>query len=99
MRRILYEKAGHFEQFGLKVEGLSYDFAKVQDYKSGVVSKNSAGVSYLMKKNKVTVFNGFGKIAGKGKSRSFLRRRQKGNGRSEKYHHRDRFGRPPDSGI
>ena len=35
----LYEKAGHFEQFGLKVEGLSYDFAKVQDYKAGVVSK------------------------------------------------------------
>ena len=63
----LYEKAGHFEQFGLKVEGLSYDFGKVQEYKSGVVSKNSAGVSYLMKKNKVTVFNGFGKIAGKGK--------------------------------
>ncbi|MBS1793556.1 MAG: dihydrolipoyl dehydrogenase [Acidobacteria bacterium] len=63
----LYEKAGHFEQFGLKVEGLSYDFAKVQEYKSGVVAKNSAGVSYLMKKNKVTVFNGFGKIVGKGK--------------------------------
>ncbi|HEY0460382.1 MAG TPA: dihydrolipoyl dehydrogenase [Pyrinomonadaceae bacterium] len=63
----LYEKAGHFEQFGLKVEGLSYDFEKVQKYKSDVVSKNSAGVSYLMKKNKVTVFNGFGKILGKGK--------------------------------
>ena len=63
----LYEKAQHFENFGLKVEGLSYDFAKVQDYKSGVVAKNSAGVSYLMKKNKVTVFNGFGKITGKGK--------------------------------
>lgn len=63
----LYEKAGHFEQFGLKVEGLSYDFEKVQKYKSDVVAKNSAGVSYLMKKNKVTVFNGFGKITGKGK--------------------------------
>lgn len=63
----LYEKAGHFEQFGLKVEGLSYDFEKVQKYKSDVVAKNSAGVSYLMKKNKVTVFNGFGKILGKGK--------------------------------
>ncbi|CAN5845308.1 dihydrolipoyl dehydrogenase [soil metagenome] len=63
----LYEKAGHFEQFGLKVEGLSYDFKKVQEYKSGVVNKNAAGVTYLMKKNKVTVFNGFGKILGKGK--------------------------------
>lgn len=63
----LYQKAGHFEDFGLKVEGLSFDFEKVQKYKSDVVAKNSAGVSYLMKKNKVTVFNGFGKIAGKGK--------------------------------
>lgn len=63
----LYEKAGHFENYGLKVEGLSYDFEKVQKYKSDVVAKNSAGVSYLMKKNKITVFNGFGKITGKGK--------------------------------
>ena len=63
----LYEKAGHFEQYGLKVENLSFDWSGVQKYKSDVVAKNSAGVSYLMKKNKVTVFNGFGKIAGKGK--------------------------------
>ena len=48
----LYQKAGHFEDFGLSVENLSYDWSKVQDYKSGVVSKNSAGVSYLMKKSK-----------------------------------------------
>lgn len=63
----LYEKAGHFEQFGLKVDNLSYDWSGVQKYKSDVVTKNSAGVSYLMKKNKITVFNGFGKITGKGK--------------------------------
>ena len=62
----LYEKAGHFEQFGLKVENLSFDWSGVQKYKSDVVAKNSAGVSYLMKKNKITVFNGFGKITGKG---------------------------------
>ncbi len=63
----LYEKAGHFEQFGLKVENLSYDWTGVQKYKSDIVAKNSSGVSYLMKKNKVAVFNGFGKITGKGK--------------------------------
>lgn len=63
----LYEKAGHFENFGIKVENLDFDWEKVQKYKSDVVAKNSSGVSYLMKKNKVTVFNGFGKIAGKGK--------------------------------
>jgi dihydrolipoamide dehydrogenase len=63
----LYEKAGHFENYGLKVENLSYDFEKVQKYKSDVVAKNSAGVTYLMKKNKATVYNGSGKIVGKGK--------------------------------
>jgi len=63
----LYEKAGHFENYGLKVKELSFDWAGVQKYKSDVVAKNSAGVTYLMKKNKATVFNGFGKIVGKGK--------------------------------
>ena len=63
----LYDKASHFENYGLKVEGLSYDWAGVQKYKSDIVTKNSAGVTYLMKKNKVTIFNGFGKIAGPGK--------------------------------
>lgn len=63
----LYQKAGHFENFGLKIKDLGYDWGGVQKYKSDVVSKNSAGVTYLMKKNKVTVFNGFGRIAGKGK--------------------------------
>ena len=63
----LYQKAGEFEKFGLKVKDLSYDFPGVQKYKSDVVTKNAAGVTYLMKKNKVNVFNGFGKIVGKGK--------------------------------
>jgi dihydrolipoamide dehydrogenase len=63
----LYQKAGHFEDFGLKVTGLEYEWAGVQKYKSGIVDKNAAGVTYLMKKNKVTVYNGIGRIAGKGK--------------------------------
>ena len=63
----LYQKAGEFEKFGLKTTGLSYDFPSVQKYKNDVVAKNAAGVTYLMKKNKATVFNGFGKILGPGK--------------------------------
>ena len=63
----LYEQAGHFSDFGIKVENLGFDWTQVQKRKSDVVAKNSAGVSYLMKKNKITVFNGFGKIAGRGK--------------------------------
>src|SRR5918912_3692161 len=41
--------------------------ADVQKCKDKVVTKNSAGVSYLMKKNKVTVFNGTAKLALPGK--------------------------------
>ncbi len=63
----LYEKAGHFAEFGIKIENLGFDFPQVQKRKSDIVAKNAAGVSYLMKKNKATVFNGFGKITGKGK--------------------------------
>ncbi len=63
----LYEKAQHFSDWGIKVENLGFDFEQVQKRKGDVVAKNSAGVSYLMKKNKVTTFNGFGKILGKGK--------------------------------
>ena len=63
----LYEKAGHFENYGLKVKDLSFDWGGVQKYKSDVVAKNSAGVTYLMKENKATIYNGFGKILGKGK--------------------------------
>jgi dihydrolipoamide dehydrogenase len=63
----LYEKAGHFAEFGIKVDNLGFDFTQVQKRKGDIVAKNAAGVSYLMKKNKATVFNGFGKIIGKGK--------------------------------
>ena len=63
----LYEKAGHFAEFGIKVDNLGFDFPQVQKRKSDIVAKNAAGVSYLMKKNKAVVFNGFGKITGKGK--------------------------------
>lgn len=63
----LYQKAGHFADFGLLIKGLGFEWSGVQKYKSDIVEKNSAGVTYLMKKNKVAVFNGFGKIIGKGK--------------------------------
>ena len=63
----LYEKAGHFAEHGIKIENLGYDWTQVQKRKSDIVNKNAAGVTYLMKKNKITVFNGLGKITGKGK--------------------------------
>ena len=58
----LFDQTKHLQEFGINVGEVSFDFAGVQKRKSDVVKKNSDGVSYLMKKNKVTVFNGFGKI-------------------------------------
>jgi dihydrolipoamide dehydrogenase len=58
----LYEKAQHLKDFGIEVGDLSLNFANVQKRKDRVVAKNSGGVSYLMKKNKVAVFNGYGKL-------------------------------------
>ncbi|HEX8287929.1 MAG TPA: dihydrolipoyl dehydrogenase [Pyrinomonadaceae bacterium] len=63
----LYEKAGHFAEHGIKIDNLGFDWTQVQKRKSAIVDKNAAGVTYLMKKHKIAVYNGFGKIVGKGK--------------------------------
>ena len=99
MLHIFIKKQANFEHFGLKVKDLSYDWGGVQKYKSDVVAKNSAGVTYLMKKNKVTVFNGFGKIVGQRKGRGRSRRRQERDDRDKEHHHRHRLGRAADPGF
>ena len=54
------------EEFGLKAEGLSFDLEKIVKRSRGVASQLSRGVQHLLKKNKVTVFDGHGTLAGKG---------------------------------
>lgn len=63
----VYEQMQHAGDFGVQASEIKLAFADVQKRKDKVVAKNSAGVSYLMKKNKVTVFNGTGKIAPPGR--------------------------------
>lgn len=55
------------EAFGLKVGNFSFDIAKVVKRSRDVAAQLTRGVGMLMKKNKVTVFEGHGKLAGKGK--------------------------------
>jgi len=58
-----YEKAQKdLADFGVKVSGVQLAFADVQKRKDKVVTKNSKGVEYLMKKNKVTTFNGYARL-------------------------------------
>jgi len=57
----------HADQFGFKVNGVSFDLEKVVKRSRDVSAQLTKGVGMLMKKNKITVFDGHGKLAGKGK--------------------------------
>lgn len=52
----------HAEEYGLKVEKAEKDFDAVVKRSRGVASGMSKGVEFLMKKNKIDVINGFGKL-------------------------------------
>ena len=54
------------EEFGLSVNDVSFDIQKVVQRSRKVSAKLSGGVAYLMKKNKITVFDGAAKLKGKG---------------------------------
>jgi dihydrolipoamide dehydrogenase len=55
------------EQYGFKISGVEVDFKKIIERSRGVAKQLSGGVAHLLKKNKVTVFDGYGKLVGKGK--------------------------------
>lgn len=53
--------------FGFTVSGIQFDIQKIVKRSRDVASQLSKGVAHLMKKNKVTVFDGRGKLLGGGK--------------------------------
>jgi dihydrolipoamide dehydrogenase len=57
----------HADQYGLKVQGISFDLDKVVKRSRDVAAQLSRGVGMLMKKNKITVIDGQAKLTGKGK--------------------------------
>ena len=57
----------HLDQFGFSAKDIVFDFAKVIERSRKVAGQLSSGVSYLMKKNKITVFDGGAALGGKGK--------------------------------
>jgi dihydrolipoamide dehydrogenase len=57
----------HADAFGLSAKDISFDLAKVVKRSRNVANQLSNGVKHLLKKNKVEVFDGQGKLAGKGK--------------------------------
>jgi dihydrolipoamide dehydrogenase len=64
----VYHLAQHAADYGLSIEGkVTFDIKKIRDRSRGVAKQLSAGVRGLMKKNKVQVFDGHGKLLGGGK--------------------------------
>lgn len=62
----VYEYVKHAKDFGIEANG-NPDFNSVIKRSRGVADKMSKGVQFLMKKNKIDVIMGFGKLVAKGK--------------------------------
>lgn len=58
----VFEYLKHAEDYGLKVKEAEADFDAVVKRSRGVAEGMSNGVKFLMKKNKIDVINGFGKL-------------------------------------
>ncbi len=60
----VYGLIKHADAYGLSVKDVTFDPKKIVERSRKVASQLSNGVSMLMKKNKVTVFDGAAKLAG-----------------------------------
>jgi dihydrolipoamide dehydrogenase len=63
----VFDYIKHSQNYGINVTDPKHDFGAVIKRSRGVADKMSKGVTFLMKKNKIDVIMGFGKLAGKGK--------------------------------
>jgi len=63
----VYDYINHAEDYGIKVGNASHDFAAVIKRSRDVAGGMSKGVQFLMKKNKIEIIAGRGKIKEKGK--------------------------------
>lgn len=63
----VYHLMQHAGAYGLAADNVRFDIRKIVERSRGVASQLSSGVKHLLKKNKVTVYDGFGKLAGRGR--------------------------------
>jgi len=63
----IYHLLHHLDDFGFSAKDISYDAGKVVARSRAVAKQLSNGVAYLLRKNKVSVFDGHGRLAGKGR--------------------------------
>src|SRR5271167_1503204 len=62
----IYHLLHRLDDFGFSAKDISFDAGKVVARSRAVAKQLSNGVAYLLRKNKVTVFDGHGRLAGKG---------------------------------
>ena len=63
----VYHLMQHASDFGLSAKDVAYDLPKIVERSRKVAGRLSNGVKFLMKKNKITVYEGAAKLAGKGR--------------------------------
>ncbi len=63
----IYEGMKHAADYGLSVKGQGFDLAKIVERSRKISAQLNGGVGHLLKKNKVTVFDGAAKLNGPGK--------------------------------
>lgn len=63
----IHHLLNHASDFGFTIKDFSFDIKKVIERSRGVAKQLSGGIGHLLKKNNVPVFDGFGKLMGKGK--------------------------------
>ena len=62
----VYEYLKHSNDYGIEATGVQHNFAAVIKRSRGVADKMSKGVQFLMRKNKIDVIMGYGKLKAKG---------------------------------
>lgn len=60
-----YNAVHHFAEHGIEIAAPKVNFEQMIARKKGVVEKMNGGINFLMKKNKITVYNGFGSFVDK----------------------------------
>ena len=58
----VYDYLKHVDQYGLKAESIDKDFTAVVTRSRNIANGMSKGVQFLMKKNKIDIIDGFGKV-------------------------------------
>jgi dihydrolipoamide dehydrogenase len=60
-----YNAVHHFAEHGIDIPAPKVNIEQMMARKKGVVEKMNGGINFLMKKNKITVYNGFGAFVDK----------------------------------